>query len=106
MTYKSPSKAKQIVQFKLCTSLDKIQDESIPLLSNCDGLKGLQKTFAQIGNALSVASKTSESNVVFEEGARIGAFLSKWQRTDAEPEFQMKGLTAKPGANSLKFPNL
>jgi len=42
-------------------------------------------------------SRSEESNLVFEYGFEIGLFLSKWQRSDSGPEFQLKMLTAKPG---------
>jgi hypothetical protein len=84
----------QIIRFS-----DKTEEEN-NLTEQCKSLKGLEKVFAQIGNSLNRASKISESNFVFDEGYRVGMFLSKWQRSDAGPEFQIKGLTAKPGEYS------
>ena len=67
------------------------------LLKSCQGVRGLQKIFAEIGNSLSRISRSEESNFVFDLGFRIGLFLSEWQRSDAGLEFQVPGLTAKPG---------
>ena len=73
-------------------------DEAGDLLKNCHrGLKDLQKIFAQIGNSLNRISKPEESTFVFDLGFKIGLFLSEWQRSDAGLEYQVPGLTAKPG---------
>jgi hypothetical protein len=66
------------------------------------GCSGLERVFSEIGTSLYRASKAAQSEAVFAEGCRIGLFASHWQRSDSGPEFQVKGLTAKPGAYPTK----
>ena len=69
-------------------------------LQNCFGkthLKTQRNLFSEIGSALQRISKLEESNFVFDLGFEAGLFLSKWQRSDAGDEFQVRRLSAKPG---------
>ena len=54
------------------------------------------KMFNLIGTTYNRNRKYGEAEVIFDEGVRIGLFLSKWQRSSSKKDFRLKGLRGLP----------
>ena len=54
------------------------------------------KLFNMIGTTYLRRKQNEEAEIVFDEGVRIGLFLSKWQRSSSKKDFRMKDLRGSP----------
>ena len=56
----------------------------------------LLRLFNFIGTTFNRHGKHAEAEIIFDEGVRIGLFLSKWQRSSSKKDFRLKSLTGRP----------
>ena len=54
------------------------------------------KVFNMIGSTYNRNRRFQEAEIVFDEGVRIGLFLSKWQRSSSKKDFRLKSLRGLP----------
>ena len=58
--------------------------------------EGSLKLFNMIGTTFNRDRNYEDAEVVFDEGVRIGLFLSKWQRSSSKKDFRLKSLRGMP----------
>ena len=54
------------------------------------------RLFNLIGTTFNRQGNHAEAEMIFDEGVRIGLFLSKWQRSSSKKDFRLKSLTGRP----------
>ena len=104
-TYKEINMIKALYLLGLCLKLQKYY--KYPITQNDNEVNNLVemalekeddslKVFNMIGTKYNRNGKHKEAEVVFDEGVRIGLFLSKWQRSSSKKDFRLKHLRGMP----------